>query len=670
MKSNKGFTLVELLIAIAILSIVLTTVTSVIMTGSKQFKKGSADADVQRQAQLVVNQIEDMVIDTNGGVYYADYTDTKEFVLYNAVSINGTVTYTKELIKWSAIDATLSYSKWNVDYDSDANTYTVAGAAVYADQLMAEDITDFKIDLSDTRKDTDKDGNETEIVQSVQITVGCSGSGGLVSYATSPIITLRNRMMLSNSPELIFPNTPVMEENLAIYIAGSETATPVKINYPATEVERGKTYKLYLMVNDSYAIANNLIDWKITDAGITSSVSSDGTLIVGATEAGNSLSVKASYKDNADKNATATVKVANGKEINGVRIIPIGSSQTTVTDAHGNQITQYDPFKPQFDSAVILDGFSETDKSTLEYSWRITKADDNNVDFAGASIQENGKSKLKLNINCDTSLENKRIRIHLLVTAPDLGITDESNGGKSTYYDFTIPRVGDTMDSYIARGKENIEYNYDPHDMYSVDDPPYTVYFCDMYGNHLPELDYLVDEAVDITSAWAGGVNLLIKDVLPPERDYYLKYIGHCIDNEGNTYNYERIFFIPAVQIIGQNTTTTWIGFGDSHVGIDYKLYGYSGYESGAGKGWSGKYTVEVQEIISNAPAGVEITATVSDSAVMDAENNLMSSSVIFDLSGNLNGVDSSDIKVHSIRVKIQMTGTEIFAYSTLTFTE
>lgn len=670
MRSNKGFTLIELLITIAILSVVLTTVTSVILTGSKQFKKGSADADMQRQAQLVVNQIEDMVIDTNGGVYYTDYTATREFVLYNAVSLNGTVTYTKELIKWTAADEMLTYSKWNVDYDSASNSYAVNGAAVYADQLMAEDITDFKIDLSDIRKEKDKDGNETDIVQSVQITVGCSGSDGLVSYATSPIITLRNRMMLSDSPELIFPNTPVMEERLSIYIAASETATPVKIQYPATTVERSKTYKLYLMVNDSYAIANNLINWEITDAGITSSVSSDGTLIVGATETGNSLSFKASYKDNADKNATATVKIVSGKEITGVRIIPIEASQMTGTDAHGNQITQYDPFKPQFDSAVTLDGFSETDKNALVYSWRITKAEDNNADFTGASIQENGKPKLKLSINRDVSLEDKRIRIHLLVTAPDLGITDESTGGKSTYYDFTVPRVGDTMDSYITRGKENIMYTYDPHGMSKVDDPPYTLYFCDMYGNHLTELDYLVDEAVEITSSWAGGVNLLVKDVLPPQRDYYLKYIGHCIDDKGNTYNYERIFFIPAVQIIGQNTTTQWLGFGNMHESIDYKLYGYNATASGAGDGWSGKYTIEVQEIISNAPAGVEITATVSDSYVMHAENNLVSSGIIFNLSGDLNGVNASDIKVHSIKVKIQMTGTEIFAYSTLTFTE
>lgn len=653
MRSNKGFTLIELLITIAILSVVLTTVTSVILTGSKQFKKGSADADMQRQAQLVVNQIEDMVIDTNGGVYYTDYTATREFVLYNAVSLNGTVTYTKELIKWTAADEMLTYSKWNVDYDSTSNSYAVNGAAVYADQLMAEDITDFKIDLSDTRKEKDKAGNETDIVQSVQITVGCSGSDGLVSYATSPIITLRNRMMLSDSPELIFPNTPVMEERLSIYIAASETATPVKIQYPATTVERGKTYKLYLMVNDSYAIANNLIDWEITDEGIISSIASDGTLIVGATEGAASLSVKAAYKDNTDKNATATVKIVDSKEIKEVKIIPIGA-------------TDNNPFKPQFDSAVILDGFLNDDIGKLMYVWSVTEIDEPYETFDGAIIQENGKSKLKLSIkDTDSSLNNNRIRIHLLVTAPDLGITDESSGGKSTYYDFTVPRVGDTNDSYIQRGNVPTAYDYILPDGTG---PTFTseYYFCKPNGEKITYADTdLVNKTVSITSN-CNSFTLNVLNTLPIEQDYYLKYVARYGD-----YTYERIFYIPKVQIIGQNTTATWTNFDNNHASLDFKLYGYNTTASDNGNALNKDvYEISVENIECNIPEAVSyISVDVFDAYSKSAENNLMGSEVKFKLSDEWKG-SPSDIKVHSITVKIQMKNTEIFAYSTLTFTE
>ena len=59
-------------------------VATIMVTGSKSFGKGNADANMQSQAQLVVNQIEDMIIDTNGGVDYKDDGSDRELILYNA----------------------------------------------------------------------------------------------------------------------------------------------------------------------------------------------------------------------------------------------------------------------------------------------------------------------------------------------------------------------------------------------------------------------------------------------------------------------------------------------------------------------------------------------------------------------------------------------------------
>ena len=123
MKEQKGFTLIEVLVSIAILSIVLAGVGALMVTGSRSFAKGSADADIQKEAQLVVNQVEDLIIDTNGGVdlqMYAAGTlldlesvstkaeldekdalaDKKELVLYNAVTADTGTEYTKESVIW------------------------------------------------------------------------------------------------------------------------------------------------------------------------------------------------------------------------------------------------------------------------------------------------------------------------------------------------------------------------------------------------------------------------------------------------------------------------------------------------------------------------------------------------------------------------------------------
>ena len=637
MRENKGFSLVELLLSVTILAIVLTTVTAIILTGSKQFSKGSADANMQRQAQLVVNQMEDMLIDTNGGVYYN--TTTREFSLYNVTKVSGVAVCTKEVIKWVAADEKLTYSKWNMKLDTTTNTYVEDGAAIYADQLLAEEISDFKVDLSDIKKDYDKDGNEIDIVQSVGISVGCIGNDGQVSYATKPLITLRNRMMLSDSPDLIFPNTPVEDDTLSLYIADAGSSARVPIQYPGTTVERNKYYNIYAIVNDSYDV-NSLVNWSIQEDNTLSRIDGTGMLLVNELEPNMTLTIVASYKDNPSRKVTGVVQVIGGKEIESVRIIRRSSDDVA--------------FEPEYDSHVELDGFSEADKSELVYTWEVSPSD-----WVGTFT--NSLPRLSLPVIQDASRQGQFITIKLTVSAPAFGCTPKSDTVK-----FMIPTIGDTKDSYIERGKYEIEYNFATNGFYSVSYPSYTVYFCDEQGNRKTELDYLINDAISIRSCWAGGFVMEVTDALPANTAYYIKVIVHCVQGS-DTYDYERIFYIPAVELIGMNTETSWLGIGASHAGIDYKLYGH--YSAG-GVWSSSKYTIEVQEIVSNAPDGITISATVKDSYVLDDENNLMRSEVVFSLSGDTSGVDTSAIKVHSIKVKIQMKDTDIFTYSTLTFTE
>lgn len=639
MKNNKGFSLVELLITIAILSIVLTTVTSVMLTGSKQFTKGNADANMQNQAQLVVNQIEDMIIDTNGGVDYVDNTTERELVLYNAVTVSGTTSYFKEVIKWEGTDKKLSYSKWNVVYDTTSNSYVEDGAAIYADQLLAEDISDFKIDLSDTKKDRDKDGNEIDIVQSVQITVGCIGNEGQVSYATSPIITLRNRMMLSGNPNLIFPNTPTVDDTLTLYIAAAGAAR-VPIQDRVTTVERNGVYNVYAMIDDSTDV-NALVNWSIEETNLQSTIDSTGMLQVGESEPNQYLTIVATYKNNPSKKAKGVVAVPAGKKIESVEIVTLALNS----------------FELKYDSIVTVDGFTEEEKAALVYKWTVSEPDwvDTFVDSG---------TKLTLPIKKDVANLGKTFTIRLTVSAPSLGV-----GEVYDEVSYTLPDVIEDGDSYIERGKYQLVYSYDSSGYSNMANPQYTVYFCDENGNRKTEMDDLVDEVVEVTSCWAGGFNLKITHNLPANVTYYIKVIMHCQNWDGSqTYDYERILQIPAVKLSGQQTRVSWTGIGDSYSGIDYKLYGnYSTAEA-----WNtDDYAIEVQEVVSNAPSGVTISANVGNSYALDTENNLLRSDVTFSVSGDTSGVDTTQLRVYSVRVKIYMKEyTDVFTYATLTFIE
>lgn len=73
-RKNSGFTLVELVIVMAIMGILGLAVAGFIGTSTKQYKYASKDVDLQYEAQLTMNQIGDLIIDAQKGVKYEPAT--------------------------------------------------------------------------------------------------------------------------------------------------------------------------------------------------------------------------------------------------------------------------------------------------------------------------------------------------------------------------------------------------------------------------------------------------------------------------------------------------------------------------------------------------------------------------------------------------------------------
>ncbi len=73
--SNSGFTLVELIIAMAILAFLMTAVCSLMSTGVFSFRKAKADITVTNTAQNTYNQLTDAIMEANNIVIYG-YVNT------------------------------------------------------------------------------------------------------------------------------------------------------------------------------------------------------------------------------------------------------------------------------------------------------------------------------------------------------------------------------------------------------------------------------------------------------------------------------------------------------------------------------------------------------------------------------------------------------------------
>ncbi len=229
-KDQRGFTIVEVLIAMAILSIVVLTVCGFILVGSRSYASANSDINVQQEAQLSLNQMSDVLIDTTRSVNYIGYDaggnpekalkdaefsfapEDKSLVMFNGVVEEtatpggGTSTTVKDgngnnhyHFYWSKEAEKLYYAELDVD-SGDVDTSIPAGRfpapptydpsnpmAVPAGWVvLASHVTDFSVDLSQVE--------EKRVVQ-----LALTFLDGRKEYTTSNNVTIRNKVGVNDA---------------------------------------------------------------------------------------------------------------------------------------------------------------------------------------------------------------------------------------------------------------------------------------------------------------------------------------------------------------------------------------------------------------------------------------------------------------------------------------
>lgn len=74
-KTNKGYSLVELLLTMAIFSIVMIAIVNIMSNASKSYKKGLLEVKIQEDSQIATNQISDLLVDAKSVVQKSSVSD-------------------------------------------------------------------------------------------------------------------------------------------------------------------------------------------------------------------------------------------------------------------------------------------------------------------------------------------------------------------------------------------------------------------------------------------------------------------------------------------------------------------------------------------------------------------------------------------------------------------
>lgn len=281
---NKGFTIVELIVTIAIMTIVGGAIASFLIVSQRQYNNGVAETSVQYDAQLVANQIHDLLIDAQKGVSYGYVSELADGSTESGLIIDNSSIGDYDSLELYVYN-TDKYYRIRWDKDEKKVYYAEALPSTLIDEdteaLLAEFVTDFSVDLSELLE-------KKTIRYSITLAKEVSGR----TYTTSHSVKLRNDILMNaSSDEIYVPDVPPVE------------ATGIDVYPERVSIWPGESEKLASRVTSNVGLMpSQEVTWRIAElpggeSAITDSttkfvpeISSLSTMLeIGATEAGRTI---------------------------------------------------------------------------------------------------------------------------------------------------------------------------------------------------------------------------------------------------------------------------------------------------------------------------------------------------------------------------------------------
>ena len=339
---NRGLTLIELIITVAIIAIFSGVVLTFITTGSNTYRSTSSSAKVQMETQELVDRMEDMIIDTNRSLYYANGTGenigsaikndikqsgagnsdgNKTFIVCNEYKNNdgNTSQYICDVIDWDKEDTTVYYSQreYTATSSSDDSGKNETETAAFSED--EGDVSAFSPDEEDSGEQNVRNAR-TKVNRSVLATgildfradvtkvesdnivrFQLSTENGKKEIETLHSVSLRNKVKVKKPADSVDDTEP--------------TNVGIRISYAPASMDPGAPDRLAYDLNGNGSIDPSTITWSVVSDGQNGSFPGEdhtnSKLTINENASG-SITVKVSAKTSSGKwieSAPVTIQI-------------------------------------------------------------------------------------------------------------------------------------------------------------------------------------------------------------------------------------------------------------------------------------------------------------------------------------------------------------------------
>ena len=339
---NRGLTLIELIITVAIIAIFSGVVLTFITTGSNTYRSTSSSAKVQMETQELIDRMEDMIIDTNRSLYYANGTGenigsaikndikqsgtgnsdgNKTFIVCNEYKNNdgNTSQYICDVIDWDKEDATVYYSQreYTATSSSDDSGKNETETAAFSED--EGDVSAFSPDEEDSGEQNVRNAR-TKVNRSVLATgildfradvtkvesdnivrFQLSTENGKKEIETLHSVSLRNKVKVKKPADSVDDTEP--------------TNVGIRISYAPASMDPGASDRLAYDLSGNGSIDPSTITWTVVRDGQNGSFPGEDHTNSRLTINGNasgSITVKVSAKTSSGKwieSAPVTIQI-------------------------------------------------------------------------------------------------------------------------------------------------------------------------------------------------------------------------------------------------------------------------------------------------------------------------------------------------------------------------